>query len=188
MKFILDTSRPLAATYFTEDGMPAYRIGFAPGTTGIFDQQRTQQVEKMDSKSGHFLPYAEYQLHSFRPDRLKMGTTFDEGADSIFRREWGAANAGDDRIFVGLDDKEYRWKARMQKSELVLNDGSDTLVAKFHRKRYKVLWMGESRPASFDILPAGEHMVDLIMFTYAYVERKREQYQEAQRRRRRTNA
>ncbi|TFK20908.1 hypothetical protein FA15DRAFT_673099 [Coprinopsis marcescibilis] len=181
MKLILDSGRPLRAAYFTEEGAAAYQICPDPDA-GLLD--RKTLIKKMDAQSGQFLPLAEFELHNLSPDRLRMGGTFDETADTIFTREHGTEFSGDDRLFLGPDNREYRWRARSRKSELITNDGTGTLVAKFHNKHYEIFsCIQEPGPASLEILPLGMQMIDFIMLTYAYVETKRQEYQRARRRR-----
>jgi hypothetical protein len=49
---------------------------------------------------------------------------------------------------------------------LELNDGSKTPVAVYKRKRCR-----SREPATLEILPQGEHMLDLIVITWVYVEK-----------------
>jgi hypothetical protein len=49
-----------------------------------------------------------------------------------------------------------------------MGDGSDRRVASYHRRRFN-----DARPTSLEILPEGEHMVDLILVTFVYVEKVR---------------
>ena len=49
-----------------------------------------------------------------------------------------------------------------------MGDGSDKRVASYHRRRSK-----DPQPTSLEILPEGEHMVDLILVTFVYVEKIR---------------
>jgi hypothetical protein len=49
-----------------------------------------------------------------------------------------------------------------------MGDGSDRRVASYHRRQFN-----DPRPTSLEILPEGEHMVDLILVTFVYVEKVR---------------
>ena len=55
--------------------------------------------------------------------------------------------------------------------QLYLNDSSDVLIAKFHDRKFGVL--SGPNPAIFEICSGGEHMVELILMTFIYVEKLR---------------
>ncbi|KAJ7727204.1 hypothetical protein B0H16DRAFT_1591017 [Mycena metata] len=75
-------------------------------------------------------------------------------------------------IFTARDEKEYRWYFRMYSSTLKVNDDAATVVAE-----YKVSSVGvvskPKRPASLEIQPEFEYMVDEIMVTFIYLEKIR---------------
>jgi len=56
--------------------------------------------------------------------------------------------------------------------QLFLNDPSEAPVAIFHRKRGG--FFRQTRPASVEIFPVGEHIVELILVTLLYVEKLRQ--------------
>jgi hypothetical protein len=57
-------------------------------------------------------------------------------------------------------------------SQLFLNDPSETPVATFHCKQRG--FFTQKRPASVEIFPPGEHMVELILVTLLYAEKLRQ--------------
>lgn len=95
-----------------------------------------------------------------------------------------------EQIFIAPNGREYKWIVdaetyeacssddrmyglmKLTGEQLVQNDGTDTPVAHFHN--YESRLIGKSRPASLEILPAGEHMVDLIVITLVYIENYRQ--------------
>ncbi|KAG7441470.1 uncharacterized protein BT62DRAFT_936995 [Guyanagaster necrorhizus] len=82
---------------------------------------------------------------------------------------------GRHRVFKGPDSKEYKWILGLRVPQLVLNDGSETLIAKYHTRKCGLLSPGDARPAYLEICPGGEHMVDIIFFTFIYIEELREE-------------
>lgn len=56
--------------------------------------------------------------------------------------------------------------------KLVTNDESKMPVARYHPRRLGLLWSNKS-DASLEIFPAGEHMMDLIVVTFIYIEKVR---------------
>ncbi|KAJ4471132.1 hypothetical protein C8J55DRAFT_435669 [Lentinula edodes] len=74
------------------------------------------------------------------------------------------------RIFTGPDGKEYKWVLGFYTPELILNDGSNTPVARFHRRKF-ILW--NTPPGYLEILPSGVDMIDTILITFIYIEKLR---------------
>ena len=52
-----------------------------------------------------------------------------------------------------------------------MNDSAKTPVARFHRRQLAI--NGKSRPASLEIYAAGKDMVDIIVVTGVYMEKRR---------------
>ncbi|KAF8058592.1 hypothetical protein FPV67DRAFT_509570 [Lyophyllum atratum] len=84
--------------------------------------------------------------------------------------EWGAHGLHH-RIFTASDGLEYKWLLQRVKCKLVVNDEKQTVVATFHRQSHGLI--GAARPASLDILPAGEHISQEIFMTFIYMEKMR---------------
>jgi hypothetical protein len=55
--------------------------------------------------------------------------------------------------------------------QLILNDGSNTPVAQFHRKNLGIV--GKAQSAHLEIFPAGEGILDTILVTFIYIENLR---------------
>jgi hypothetical protein len=55
--------------------------------------------------------------------------------------------------------------------KLVLDDGSKQLVAQSHRSNIGII--GKPRQARLEISPGFEHLVDIILVTYIFVEKLR---------------
>ncbi|KAI3608170.1 hypothetical protein WG66_006527 [Moniliophthora roreri] len=77
------------------------------------------------------------------------------------------------RIFTAPDGKEYKWILGSHTSQLIQYDGKDTVthVAKYHRGNLGIT--SEKRKGALEIYPAGEHMVDLILATFLFIEKAR---------------
>jgi hypothetical protein len=58
-------------------------------------------------------------------------------------------------------------------SQLELNDDSKTPVAQGHRSNAGII--GRPRHARLEIYPGFEHLVDIIVITYIYMERRRKE-------------
>ncbi|KAF8061801.1 hypothetical protein FPV67DRAFT_1422867 [Lyophyllum atratum] len=55
--------------------------------------------------------------------------------------------------------------------QLVAKDAGKTPIAQLHRKSLGIF--GKARPASLEILPAGENTVETILITFVYIEKLR---------------
>lgn len=78
--------------------------------------------------------------------------------------QFGRADAGRvrQRVITGPDGRTYRWDHPV----LELNDGSKTPIAIYTRSPRK-----SRLQATLEIMPEGEHMQDLIVLTWVYVEK-----------------
>ncbi|KAK0211829.1 hypothetical protein IW262DRAFT_1280228 [Armillaria fumosa] len=97
-------------------------------------------------------------------------------SDFLKKQGWGWY--GKNRVFEGPDGKEYKWKMTST-SKLFRNDGSDTPIAKWHIRKCGLFNPGKAMPAYLEVFPEGEHMVDLIFFTFIYVEKIRKDNERA---------
>jgi len=89
---------------------------------------------------------------------------------SKFIPSHGIPGIGWSRTFVGPDGKSYKWKMGLITSILELDDGSKppTVVAHFHQKN-----TFKGTGAALELFPVGEHMLDVIVITWTYVESRR---------------
>jgi hypothetical protein len=78
------------------------------------------------------------------------------------------------------DGREYMWKLGPTAPHLYLNDEHKTPVAKFHLPCLR--WFrrpGAKSCAWMEIFPEGEHLVDVILLTFIYVEKIRKDRESA---------
>ncbi|KAJ3886205.1 hypothetical protein GG344DRAFT_81940 [Lentinula edodes] len=105
----------------------------------------------------------------FKSSMITFGKGPEQKADQYFQKEsWGFW--GRHRVFTGPDRKEYKWVLGFYTPELILNDGSNTPVARFHRRKF-ILW--NTPPGYLEILPSGVDMIDTILITFIYIEKLR---------------
>lgn len=124
-----------------------------------------------DDLQDRFAHLGEVEYNQFMSSRIRYG-----GGEVVTSQyftktsEWGAF--GRDRTFTAPDGKVYKWKMGRRVPELVMDvDGKETRVAVYHRRRLGVVT--DARPASLEIFPEGEHMLDLIVVTFVYIEKLR---------------
>ena len=103
------------------------------------------------------------------------------------------------RTFTGPDGRRYRWDMHQRVVvvgvnvwfrlgcvisfvvwQLSVDDASRTEIARYHRATLGII--GKRRSACLDIVPQAEHMLDLIILTFIYVEKLRMDKETRQRR------
>jgi hypothetical protein len=76
------------------------------------------------------------------------------------------------QVFLSFDGVSY--------PKLVLNDGSNTVVARGHRSNIGLI--GKPRQARLEIFPNFDHLADIILVTYILTERIRKDRERNRRR------
>ncbi|KAJ3520941.1 hypothetical protein NMY22_g12524 [Coprinellus aureogranulatus] len=172
MQLILTTRDPYNANYCTEEGQVIYQVvsPFKLFQTRKATIDKVIPTKKSEDMQDHFERIGEVVFNCFTPSIITFNNV-SQSVNKVFRKRLALLNLGSNRIFTGPDGKEYYWKLANTKPVLYTNDGTDTHVAKFHRKHLGIV--GTARPATLEIFPAGEHMVDLIVVTLVYIEKLR---------------
>ncbi|KAJ7725286.1 hypothetical protein DFH07DRAFT_970900 [Mycena maculata] len=93
----------------------------------------------------------------------------------FFRTEGSLGWFGRPRAFTALDGKQYKWilGAFTSEASLKLNDGSETMVAQYHHKKFVYGMFSKPQKPSLEIAPPFEHMADEILVTFVYIEQLR---------------
>ncbi|RDB19296.1 hypothetical protein Hypma_013594 [Hypsizygus marmoreus] len=66
--------------------------------------------------------------------------------------------------FTGPDNRPYKWQIFIHSPVLILNDNSNTLLARYHHAKLGIV--SRSRRATLEVLPAGVPTTDLIVVTF----------------------
>ncbi|KAG5637027.1 hypothetical protein H0H81_006062 [Sphagnurus paluster] len=113
---------------------------------------------------------AQIEWKSFRSSVLRFRGC-EMATRSFFKRHsWGLR--GSDRLFAAPDGCKYRWCLDTAAPELRAHDEKQTLVARFHPGGNNCFFSAKS--PFLEILPAGEHIADLILVSFVYIEKLRE--------------
>ncbi|OAX33360.1 hypothetical protein K503DRAFT_859831 [Rhizopogon vinicolor AM-OR11-026] len=113
---------------------------------------------------------AEIQWHTFSSSVIKYG-----GKDLLTSQFIPTKGIlGRRRVFQGPDGQSYKWKIGPRECILVLNDME---VARHHPMNVGLRKAGHE--AYLEIFPLAEHMVDLVVLTFIYVEKLRRGTQES---------
>jgi len=75
---------------------------------------------------------------------------------------------GRKRTFMGPDGRPYRWDMLLRVVVLSRDDESNVEVARYHRGSLGII--GPKMNPRLDIDPDVMHMLDMIIFTFVYVE------------------
>ncbi|EAU80770.1 hypothetical protein CC1G_04880 [Coprinopsis cinerea okayama7 len=171
MKLILENDTPCNTRYTDETGRILYQVS----TSGKYIKCKAN-LEKLDLRQGKFIPFASIDFHNFKDDVLRIGQNWETKSGDFFRKK-GFSFYGRDRIFTAPDGKEYRWEMQADRAELYMMDEAKTRIVRYHRKKYGIFH--DKAPASLEIEPCAEGMMDVIMLTYIYIEYLRNERDEA---------
>ncbi|TFY53667.1 hypothetical protein EVG20_g10012 [Dentipellis fragilis] len=83
------------------------------------------------------------------------------------------------RAFTATDGQSYAWKYGSTRSSLSRNDSSSARIAQYHKRSYGII--GKTHKAYLEISPEGLNIADEIVVTFVYIERRRDQREEAAR-------
>ncbi|KAF8162640.1 hypothetical protein B0H34DRAFT_649917 [Crassisporium funariophilum] len=189
MYLYLSSRTPWNTTYCTEEGQVIYsadtphKYSESPITikrilpSVNFDAQTADSEDTLRDQFSHL---AEIEYHSFRDYNSRIRYAGQDVAVSEFFTKKGWSCYGRyavvlNRVFKGPDGKEYTWHLSSSVCKLVTNDALKNPIASYHTK--SLGFLSKARAASLEIFPAGEHMIDLILITFIYVERLRRERQ-----------
>ncbi|KAM6502719.1 hypothetical protein JOM56_002696 [Amanita muscaria] len=105
------------------------------------------------------------------PAILRFGGQEHESTQFFTKKAFGWY--GSTRAFTGPDGIEYEWILKREVSELVRVDSErdTTRIAQYQRRQLGVF--SKPRPASLEIFSKGMHMIDLIVITFVYIQKLR---------------
>ncbi|KIJ61071.1 hypothetical protein HYDPIDRAFT_42854 [Hydnomerulius pinastri MD-312] len=124
----------------------------------------------------HFEVVGQIDWHMFGSSIFRIGGR--ELESSVFLPRHGIF--GRKRTFVGPDGRNYRWDMHSRVVVLSADDHSRTEIARFHRATLGII--GRRRKACLEIADQAEHILDLIILTFIYVEKVRMDKETRQRR------
>ncbi|KAF8888277.1 hypothetical protein BD779DRAFT_1611346 [Infundibulicybe gibba] len=168
MLLYLSDSSPLHSTFSNEEGQAIYKVD-----TPFKLKNRTATIRRVDDMRDQFAHLAQVEWRVFGSSRIRQDG--EEVETKTFFRKAGCGWYGRNRVFTAPDGKEYKWKMGLSTSTLVSNDKVGKHVARFHLKHYII----NRRPASLEIYPGGEGIMDTIFITFIYFEKIRKDAENA---------
>ncbi|KDQ54825.1 hypothetical protein JAAARDRAFT_196223 [Jaapia argillacea MUCL 33604] len=163
-RLTLTSDSPLRTFLLDEQDMPQYKI-----STPRPDLSATTTVARYTN--GYEEESAKIEWHSTRDTRLfyqgRIVNTKDFFKPSGFFR----TRVGRDTKFKAPDGREYKWSTHRRGMDLIQRDQPTNVLASF--KEQSINLFSPSSNAYLDIYPAGQHMIDLIITTFVYVEHTR---------------
>ncbi|KAG5637189.1 hypothetical protein H0H81_005446 [Sphagnurus paluster] len=175
MHLYLSSSSPLHSTFSNEEGQVLYKVETpvmslsARTSTISCVVPSTSGPDSTTSMQDTFALLGQVEHNRFSSSVMRFGGNEFKTKD-YFRKE-GLGPYGRHRVFTASDGREYKWLLQDSKSKLITNDEAKTLVASFHVKHFGII--GKARPASLEIFPPGEHIVQEILITFIYIEKIR---------------
>ncbi|KAF8801977.1 hypothetical protein BYT27DRAFT_7197424 [Phlegmacium glaucopus] len=153
MDLYLSTNSPWNTTWCNKEGQVIYKsespMCFTLGPRLITIKRiLPSNVDKEHAMRDSFSHLAEIDYSYFLTSRIRYNG-IDMDTTEFFRKS-GWSLFGRNRVFKGPDGKEYEWQAGR-----------------------RVCKVRDARPASLEISPQGQHMVDLIVVTFIFVEKLR---------------
>jgi len=183
MELIFSHNNPINTVLRTPEGQVLYKIE-TPGTDVVLPGKSTtiRRVVPNESDSASkvdmqdtFCELAVIEWHLTESSKLRYnGKEVD--ISEFMPAEGSLGLVGRPRVFQASDGGSYKWSLGMvQVPVLKTNDGSNITIAQFHRQQFG--FIGKASHASLEILPGGEHIRDLIVVTFVYVEMLRRKRQ-----------
>ncbi|KAG1891486.1 hypothetical protein F4604DRAFT_1876578 [Suillus subluteus] len=177
MLLTLSTEHVRNTVITNEQGQTVYKTG-TPFKLGV----RTTTIQKIKSNDGQyhmqnqFDVLGEIEWHKFSSSKFRYGGTEVETKEFIPKRGlWGRK-----RVFIGPDNRPYRWNLKSRVVVLSRDDASRAEVARFHRATLGII--GRKRKAMLEVSPEVAHMMDTVIMTFIYVEKLRMDKEQTSRR------
>lgn len=174
MHLYLSTGSPWNATYSNEEGQVIYEAEYPPMVFSLKPPVITikrilSNTDSAAASLGSFSTLAEidYRTSAFLSPHIRYNG-IDIDTSEFFKKTgllWR------NRAFKGPDGKEYEWHLGSMYKLYLKNSSDDATVACYHHR--KPGSRGNPHPASLEIFPQGQHMLDLIVVTFIFVERLR---------------
>jgi len=165
MKLVLSGPALVNSTLSTPDGRPVFRT-IDHTSKGGFGRRRLT-AQKYAPATDEWVTYASAEFREFHDDVLVVGG-YEGKAKDYFRKESkGRGFWGRNRVFTAPDGREYRWKLTTP-CELYTADAAAAPVTQFEKARGGLF--RDKAPAALEILPPGEQVADVVVFTFAYME------------------
>ncbi|KAG6372429.1 hypothetical protein JVT61DRAFT_7526 [Boletus reticuloceps] len=161
------SSESVRNTVFTDEhGLPMYK-STTPFRLGVRSTTISRHVASESRIEDPIEVVGRIDWHCFGSSIFTIGGMRLES--SVFLPRHGLF--GKKRTFTGPDGRRYRWDMYRRDVVLSVDDASRTEIARYHRATLGII--GKRRSASLEIAPHAEHMLDLIVLTFIYVEKLR---------------
>ncbi|KAJ3513857.1 hypothetical protein NLJ89_g2721 [Agrocybe chaxingu] len=137
---------------------------------GGADRDVTEALYQIGGQRGMELRVAEINYHYMSNSKIRYRGQ-ETKSDKFFRKEGWSWN-GRGRVFTGADGKEYVWKMKDENCVLYWKGNKETPAATYHPPQPAVF--GKGRPGSLEIHSEAMYMCDLVIMTFVYIEKFRQ--------------
>ncbi|KAH7924511.1 hypothetical protein BV22DRAFT_501292 [Leucogyrophana mollusca] len=174
MRFTLSSEHVRNTIITNEQGQVVYKTDtpFKLGsrTTTVLKIRPNYDVSDMRDQ---FAALGAIEWHTFASSILRFG------GEELKTKEFIPCSGSRQRTytFTGPDGCSYKWKHHITVDVLYLNNDSRTEVARYHRRSLGII--GEKHDPYLEVFNQGEHILDLLILTFIYVEKLRMDKEEA---------
>ncbi|KDQ60509.1 hypothetical protein JAAARDRAFT_126342 [Jaapia argillacea MUCL 33604] len=164
--FTFTNTDPIRTILLDEHDFPVYRIE-TPYSFGL-RKDTTVYRRAGTYPDTHFEEMARIHRHHFHQSEIVYGGKILRVGDYL--RKIGVI--GQNRKSIAPDGKQYKWVLQMRGQKvLITNDFNETFIASFKEANFGI--RKPKHAGCLQIFPSGQHMMDLIVVTFVYLEEKR---------------
>ncbi|KII89446.1 hypothetical protein PLICRDRAFT_608451 [Plicaturopsis crispa FD-325 SS-3] len=157
MELCLRDNDPTQTLLITPDGRPLYKIE-TPG------QRAVTIVRRLEHNAAESIGRVACEIGKIEPAVRGARLCLCEANTELHIGPEGNGQVEQSWAFRGPDGRPYKWQIFIQYPVLLLDDNSQTPIARY--KRAKLGIISRSRRASLEVLPAGINIIDLIVVTF----------------------
>lgn len=146
---------------------------------GGFGAKKITTIHRWESKTQEYSLVAEWERNCFRSDRLRLLNSITSEflpVKDVLTTKGMPWSVCFNRAFIANDGKRYVWKSRPFSLKLYAEEDMEPKpkpVASFHRKHFVI----NRRNAFIDVHPKAKHILDTLIPTFLYTERRRRDHE-----------
>ncbi|KAH7909215.1 hypothetical protein BJ138DRAFT_1155810 [Hygrophoropsis aurantiaca] len=164
MRFTLSSEHVRSTTFTDEHGQVVYKSDtpFGLGSRSTKLHKTTSHGLRHQSTTVGSIEWHTYSSTILRFDGSKVKTKDFIPSSGFLKKK---------RTFVGPDGHSYRWELESRVVVLYLNATPKVEMARFHRRSLGII--GHKREPYLEVSSQVEHILDLVILTFIYVEKIR---------------
>jgi len=158
MELCLVNNDPTKTLLVSSDGKPLYNIQTPSGPSAA-----TTTVRRLQASTGKVeYEVGQVEYHASHGTKLSLCHGTENLQLVLYPNAPG--NQETSWLFIGPDGRPYKWQIFIHYPVLLLNDMSQTPIARYRRAKIGIV--SRSRRAFLEVFPAGINMLDLVVVTF----------------------